>query len=349
LALALPLSIIYASQRFGFQASDSMAVIGLALTFAFGFVGNRIANLFATVRIGVVIPSKAAFFKDIRRGLRDELTDLDANIEDEYDSIFRSTEDVMDFEPCLRRTIRRRPDFLVLCCPLPGFAARMGVSAAVTDITSRGGAVFFIENGPTDEILSITKNVYVLAADHSEGVAVLARFIKNEFMRSSLILLNGPRKSAPAEIRAAQFRSELPDIKIESDDMSGWTASAAKASACRTLSEVKDSVVFVCGNDSMALGAVEAIREAGRSNAVAIGYDGIRQALASIATVNSPFVATLRTPPSAYGYQIGSLIKAQCSARSHIRSTQGERILITVDESHLVTKWNVDNILDEIW
>ncbi|MFN2287437.1 MAG: sugar ABC transporter substrate-binding protein [Chromatocurvus sp.] len=88
-----------------------------------------------------------------------------------------------------------------------------------------------------------------------------------------------------ARERAAGFRDAMQaaDVSIVSTQAADWEQSKAANIASALLREYPDLDALLCANDSMALGAVAAVRQAGRSDEVLIvGFDNIGAANALV-------------------------------------------------------------------
>ena len=68
-------------------------------------------------------------------------------------------------------------------------------------------------------------------------------------------------------------------------------------------------ILIGAASDESALGAVEALGGAGRTNhAVVVGHDGVHEALEHIAKPNSPYLGTVAFFPERYGKALVDLV-----------------------------------------
>ncbi len=68
-------------------------------------------------------------------------------------------------------------------------------------------------------------------------------------------------------------------IEVVASQSAGWETAKANQVAAALLTEIPDLAAFLCAHDSMALGAVAALKAAGRTGGIAVvGYDNISAA-----------------------------------------------------------------------
>jgi ABC-type sugar transport system substrate-binding protein len=350
MALA-PWTFILTLEVLSVSYSDAFNVLGLAVTLVLAIVGTRLEASWRRVTVAVVIPSRVAFFTEIRRGLTDALDGLPVNLVDDYASAARALEDLTDFMPTLRRAMKRRPDFLLLACPTATAASSDETINILTQLARRGGAAFFIENGPPRDRLPpwVAKRVMTIVSDSQHGAVVMADYLSGAYPQHSAVILAGPAGSAPATSRATIFGQRFPEGAVRVADVAGWSRAGAHTAAIEHLEGSPSPTLLICGNDSMALGAAAAVQELGRTDSVVSGYDGVRQVLAAIAEPSNPIVATLRTPASAFGSEAGARMRDQLSFRPIHDASDDSIIVLSVDESHLVTRNSVELLLAELW
>lgn len=350
LLIAGPLTFVFTALALSVTYSAALNVLGIALTLVLAVIGTRLETAWRGVIVGVVMPSRVPFFTEVRRGLADSLSGLPATIVDEYDSSSRALEDLTDFMPTLRRVMKQRPDFLLLACPTATAASSAECVSLLTQFAKRGGAAFFIENGPASGRLvgSAAKRTFTIESDSNRGAEVLADYLSNAYRDHNVVILAGPAGSHPAVLRSRLSSERFPEAKMQIADVAGWSMTGAAEAAMPYLQQDAGPLLFICGNDSMALGVAKAIQDMGRHDAVVAGYDGVRQVLAAIAEVSNPIVATLRTPASSYGSEAGARMR-DLLTRKPVYSEAGLPIVLSVDESHLVTRHNVPQLLAEIW
>lgn len=329
------------------SASDAISVIGLFVSLAFGFLGGAAATRVNRPAIGIVIPSRASFHRELRAGLR--ASSSNAEIYDEYESSVAAREDLADFLPLLRRVMAKRPDYLVLCAPGVGTGRHPEVDEIAERLVAAGGAVFAIESGDFSNLDERARSrVSTIRTDATSGIEALVEFLRTLLLTDQeVLLISGPSTSKPATERARRLAEALPDAHVANVQGSGWTGESAVAALRGHLQEKgRLPDVVVAGNDEMAVGCSRYLATTPRGRRVrVIGFDGILPALVSISDPSSALVATVRIPPTSYGEWIGSSILMDF-ARPTTRPKAIPSRLILLDSSHVVTKLNVWNYFE---
>jgi ABC-type sugar transport system substrate-binding protein len=334
--------------------SDGLSLAGLVLSLGFGVGARAMERMTSRLRIGVVIPSSAPFNAELRAGLTEALSSVRLDLYDDYLVTNRAVERLSEFQPGLRRTLAWRPDYLVVYSPSVPLVSTEQVLTLIREFIRRGGGVVFIDNEPTEDVRSTLGNHYGrVTSDVEMGARIIAEYVSTHMgTGDEVLVLSGPPASAPAVLRRKTLTDALPGATILVADSGGWTAESAYAATMTSFGGGASPRFVVCGNDVMAFGAVRAIR-AVRTGAAAnlaartevIGYDGIARALFSIAEDGNPFVATLSTPPAAYGHEVASMILADASRMLSWRSALSHSV-IPVGEGQLVTRYNINLVLE---
>lgn len=338
--------------QYDLSFADGLSLAGLVLSVVFALGTPALDRVFMRVRIGIVIPSRVPFHSELRAGLKEAMSDVRLDVYDDYLKHSGAIENLADFLPSLRRTLAWGPDYLVVCSPSVGLVSSPQVITLLTSFTKRGGGVVFVDNEPTETARKSLRRRYGrVTSDVATGARFIAAYVKAHAMPTDHILvLCGPPSSDPAELRRQVFTEMLPDATITVADTGGWTAEGAHGVTIDTFKNVAAPRYVVCGNDVMAFGVIRALRELSRSTRQrryethVIGYDGIARALFAIAEPENPFVATIRTPPSAYGHEIAAMILSD--ARMLRRRSCLSDCNIPVAEGQLITANNVEMALD---
>jgi ABC-type sugar transport system substrate-binding protein len=341
---------IWIPQYLGLAFADALSSLGLVVGLFFGLFGSRIAASSGRVNVGIVIPSRVAFHRELRRALNDSLSGLPVVILDEYEDKKSVMEDLADFVPCLLRTYRAKPDYLVICAPRASQGNSADLVRVVRDLTRRGGAAFFIEGLPLAELTDRERRrTSTVTSDSQAGAEILAAHVaRTSKPLDEILVLAGPSDSAPARVRVDLLGSLLPNGHVMTGDSAGWTRLAARQAVLDACAGGKRYNTIVAGNDTMAFGCVDALRSQGeRGRKVRVfGYDGVLRALVAISEPMSPLVGTIRIPPSAYGDQIGYMIVEEVTHHTLRRRSLSD-VMISIDGSHLITSSNVDLILED--
>jgi ABC-type sugar transport system substrate-binding protein len=326
------------------STSDAISVIGLVVSLAFGFLGGAVATRVNRPVIGVVIPSRASFHRELRAGLRGSSSN--AEIYDEYDSSVAAREDLTDFLPLLQRVMSKRPDYLVLCAPGVGTGRHPEVDEIAEHLVAAGGAVFAIESGDFSNLDERARSrVSTIRTDAASGIEALVEFLRTlQTADQEVLLISGPSTSKPATERARRLAEALPGAHIATVQGSGWSGESAVAALRHHLQKAATLPdIVVAGNDDMAVACSRFLTmTSGGRRVRVIGFDGTLPALVSISDPSSPLVATVRVPPTFYGQWIGSSIHMDFAKPTTRPKALASR-LILLDGSHVVTKSNVWN------
>jgi erythritol transport system substrate-binding protein len=126
-----------------------------------------------------------------------------------------------------------------------------------------------------------------IIADNDQG----ARMVAAEFARAigpaggNYAELLGIESDTNAQVRTRGFHAVLdhePKLKMVAAQSANWSQSEAFSKTELILQESKDLRGIIAGNDTMALGAVAAVKSAGRQGIVITGFDGSPDALMAI-------------------------------------------------------------------
>jgi ribose transport system substrate-binding protein len=129
----------------------------------------------------------------------------------------------------------------------------------------------------------------------------------------SIVALQGILDNPPAKERFEGLQkalAEYPNIVLLEDQTAGWDRTKAQDITQTFLTKYPDQIGGVwAANDSMALGALEAIKNAGKSGAIKVsGIDGLSEAIDLVKDPASGYVATTQSTAAAqgaYGLAIG--------------------------------------------
>jgi len=172
--------------------------------------------------------------------------------------------------------------------------------SAVRRATRAGIACFLIDR----EISASNIAKAQILADNDQG----ARLVAAEFARAlnakgDYAELLGKESDTNAQVRTTGFHAVLDQDKgmtLVSAQSANWSQSEAFQKTETILQAHPEIRGIIAGNDTMALGAVAAVKSAGLHNITIVGFDGSPDALAAIkagdleATVLQPAVAIAR-------------------------------------------------------
>jgi D-allose transport system substrate-binding protein len=162
----------------------------------------------------------------------------------------------------------------------------------------------------------------LIGARAAQFIAANANTIKKN-AAAKILILEGVVGSPPSTDRVVGFKDELqkvlPQAKIVSSTSAEWDRLRALNITADTLTKTPDLNAVFAANDVMALGAVEAIRAAGKTNQiVVIGVDGVPDARKAI--LAGRMTASITQLPYLIGKQSVQLaiksVHGQCSEKT---------------------------------
>ncbi|WP_085663211.1 sugar ABC transporter substrate-binding protein [Pseudomonas sp. B5(2017)] len=153
--------------------------------------------------------------------------------------------------------------------------------SAVKKAMDQGVVVINIDNR-LDPALLKSKGISVpfVGPDNRKGARLVGDYLANEKLKAGdqVGIIEGVPTTTNAQQRTAGFKEamEAAQIKIVSVQSGNWEIDKGNAVAASMLNEYPDLKALLAGNDSMALGAVSAVRAAGKAGQVqVVGYDNI--------------------------------------------------------------------------
>ena len=150
-----------------------------------------------------------------------------------------------------------------------------------------GIVVVNIDNKLDDEVLKETGvRIPFVGPDNRAGARMAAEYLAKKLAKGDKVgMLEGIKTAFNGQQRRLGFEDAMQAAGIEIVDVQSaqWEMDIANRVASAMISEHPDIKALLCGNDSMALGAVAAVKAAGRSGQIRIvGYDGISAAREAI-------------------------------------------------------------------
>ncbi|WP_422422164.1 sugar ABC transporter substrate-binding protein [Pseudomonas sp. GZD-222] len=144
-----------------------------------------------------------------------------------------------------------------------------------------GITVVNIDNRLDPEVLK-SKNLSVpfVGPDNRKGARLVGEYLAKEKLKAGdqVGIIEGVSTTTNAQQRTAGFKDamETAQIKVVSVQSGDWEIAKGNAVAASMLNANPDIKALLAGNDSMALGAVSAVRAAGKAGQVqVVGYDNI--------------------------------------------------------------------------
>lgn len=126
-----------------------------------------------------------------------------------------------------------------------------------------------------------------IVANNSQGAALVAEeFVKTMGNAGEYVELTGKASDTNAGVRSSAFASvtsQYPDLKSVAKETANWDQQEAFTKTETILQKNKNIKGIIAGNDTMALGAVAAVKAAGLAGKVIVaGFDGSPDAVAAI-------------------------------------------------------------------
>lgn len=155
--------------------------------------------------------------------------------------------------------------------------------AAIRRATRAGIPCFLIDRAINEDGVAKAQ----IIADNDQG----ARIVAQEFVRAlgpkggDYVELLGRESDTNAQVRTAGFHAVLDqhkNLKRVAAQSANWSQSEAFQKTETILEAHGDIKGIISGNDTMALGALAALKSAHRTGITVVGFDGIPDAVASI-------------------------------------------------------------------
>ena len=143
-----------------------------------------------------------------------------------------------------------------------------------------GITVINIDN-QLDPAIVKSKNISVpfVGPDNRKGARLVGEYLAKQLKAGDEVgIIEGVSTTTNAQQRTAGFKDamEAAQIKVVSLQSGDWEIDKGNKVAASILSEYPDVKALLAGNDSMAVGAVSAVRAAGKAGQVqVVGYDNI--------------------------------------------------------------------------
>ena len=179
----------------------------------------------------------------------------------------------------------------------------------------------------------------IVANNYQGAKGIAEKFVEVMGEKGNYAELLGKESDTNAGVRSSAFHEvidQYPDLKMVAQQTANWEQTEANQKVETILQSNPDVKGIICGNDTMAMGAVAAIKNAGLSGIAVIGVDGSDEAAAAIKAGNMTGTAL----------QQAALIAEMAVEQADKYLKEGKTGL---DEKQLVdcviiTKDNVDNL-----
>ena len=148
------------------------------------------------------------------------------------------------------------------------------------DASKAGIKIVNIDNRLDPGVLK-SKNLDIpfVGPDNRKGAKLVGDYLAKQLASGDKVgIIEGVPTTTNAQQRTAGFKDamEAAGLKIVSTQSGNWEIDEGRKVASAMLSEYPDLKALLAGNDNMALGAVSAVRAAGKAGKVlVVGYDNI--------------------------------------------------------------------------
>jgi ribose transport system substrate-binding protein len=162
-------------------------------------------------------------------------------------------------------------------------AGQIRLVATCKKAQDAGIVVVNIDNKLDDAVLARRKlSIPFVGPNNRAGALSVGRYVAGRLKRGDKVaILEGVPGAYNAVERRIGFEraAEAAGLVVAASQSAQWETAKANQIAASLLTEIPDLKAFLCANDSMALGAVAAIRAAGREGQVQVaGFDNISAA-----------------------------------------------------------------------
>ncbi len=260
--------MIRTTRRFAVRSLVGAAVLAL-LPLQFAHAAD------AKPRVALVMKSLAnEFFQTMEDGAK---ADQKAHA-DKYDLIANGIKDETDTAAQIKIVQQMMVEHVDAIIIAP--ADSKALVPVLADAASKGIIVVNIDNKLDDAALK-EKGLVVpfVGPDNRKGAKIAGDYLGKQLkMNDKVGIIEGVSTTFNAQQRTAGFQDAMKavGVNVVSVQSGQWEIDKANAVASAMLREHPDLAALLCGNDSMALGAVAAIKSAGKTGKVlVVGYDNI--------------------------------------------------------------------------
>ena len=210
---------------------------------------------------------------------------------------------------------------------------------AVQKATSAGIPVFLVNAEISKQGIARSQ----IVSNNAQGATLGAQDWAQTVKKGKYVELFGNPTDNNAKVRSDGYKavlSQYPDLKKVQTEIANWDRAQGKAKMETMLQAHPDIVGVVSGNDEMALGAIQALKEAGKLKTVTVlGFDGSPDAAQAV--TDGQMLATVLQP-----IVEGTTMAVQ-QADSYIRTGKtGAAAEKQALDCTLVTKKNVGQLHD---
>jgi len=229
-------------------------------------------------RIALIMKSLAnEFFMTMEKGAREHQR---AHAE-QYDLVVNGTKDELDMgrqTELVDQMIAQRVDAIVIA------PADSKAQVAVCKKAQDAGIIVVNIDNKFDDAILADKGVKVpfVGPDNRKGARIVGEFLAKQLSAGDPVaIVEGVPTAFNAQQRKLGFEDAMSaaGMKIVTSQSAGWEMAKANQVVAAMITEHPDLKAILCANDSMALGAVAALRAANKADTVyVVGFDNISAA-----------------------------------------------------------------------
>ncbi len=164
---------------------------------------------------------------------------------------------------------------------------------------ARGAAAIVVDNAGADATIAPVKRAlqagipsFLIDREINQGDLAKAQIVSNNYQGAKLggeefvklmgekgpyVELVGKESDTNAGIRSQGYHDvidQYPDLKMVARQSANWSQTEAYDKMESIIQANPDIKGVICGNDTMAMGAMAALKAAGKGNVIVVGFDG---------------------------------------------------------------------------
>ncbi len=245
-----------------------------ALAAGLALLGCGTARAPEKARIALVMKSLAnEFFKTMEDGAR---AHQQANAA-EYELLATGIKDEQDVAGQVRLVEQMIADPVSALVIAP--ADSKALVSACRKAQEAGIVVVNIDNRLDASVLAERQlQIPFVGPDNRKGARAVGELLARRLAKGARVaILEGVPNAFNGVERKRGFEAAMREagIVVAASQSASWETAKANQVASALLTEIPDLKAFLCANDSMALGAVAALKAAGRRDVLVVGFDNI--------------------------------------------------------------------------
>ncbi|MBO0494194.1 sugar ABC transporter substrate-binding protein [Pseudomonas sp. Marseille-Q1929] len=256
-------------------AGRLLAVAVLAAASAALPLSSAFADDVAKPKVGLVMKSLAnEFFVTMQDGAKDYQKSHAADFDMITNGIKNETDTSAQID-IVKQMILSKVNAIVIAP-----ADSKALVKVLEDASKAGIKIVNIDNRLDPDVLK-SKNLDIpfVGPDNRKGSKLVGDYLAKQLAAGDKVgIIEGVPTTTNAQQRTAGFKDAMDaaGLKIVSTQSGNWEIDEGRKVASAMLSEYPDLKALLAGNDNMALGAVSAVRAAGKAGKVlVVGYDNI--------------------------------------------------------------------------